>query len=1206
MDADDDGDSTRAAPPAISIYHALAKLSHSIAVLGTTPSSTNVDIAATIATHIRTNTNLIAELQDEDDNNNNNDAATTQTLAQAVADIAGLQSTKEDVINAQNKVSTNHITLPSATTSDLTVKLSAMDANILNTQTQLVANRISSEAAIAAKHPAITAQAKLPHSLVAMEGSALAHVDIAAPLAAQLAAKHPAITAQAKLPHSLVAMEGSALAHVDIAAPLAAQLAAMHPAITAQAKLPHSLVAMEGSALAHVDIDAPLAAQLAAMHPAITAQAKLPHSLVAMEGSALAHVDITAPLAAQLAAKHPAITAQARLPHSLVAMEGSALAHVDIDAPLAAQLAAMHPAITAQAKLPHSLVAMEGSALAHVDITAPLAAQLAAKHPAITAQARLSHSLVDMAGSALAHVDIDAPLAAQLAALTNGAAASATSVAANATNIAQLQAADVTHAANFAQHATDIAAGHPLITSAAPLAAALVQLDSGEGETLPARLAALQAGIDARHPELSAQAKLPHALVDLGGSALAHVDITAPLAAQLQAHTDSISTLQGFDGGVTTSFAEINNTIAALQTLFYILQTAKEDTIGDLNKINTNFVQLPNLQTLTSKITEITDSISTLSAINSGDASSISSIIADLGAVETAVAALQTATTGLNTSHAALQTTLAAKHDQIGALNKLPADSVDLGGSALAHVDITAPLAAQLTGINNSIAALQTYDSSQSSLNASTAADIVTLQTGKHDGITADAKLNHALINLTGSALAHVDITAPLAAQLTAVNDSLAALQGTDAAHAALHTDAAVDITALQGTDAAHASDITALQGTDATHASNITALEAATVDISYDAANPGTKIAGWCHFPQNIPTCDLTPSADSQLTRKGYVDDQFANLLVTALQDQSHDGHGTTNFEDVTAGGAVLTEPLFQSSVSEMGNTANQYVFIGNFTHRSAAPVTHHISLTITRKLHTSAGTEPTVYETGAYVQIRLTDGVTIHHTFPNQSDLATLNNSTPGTHLRPDMNVTLPDHISTAAPQTFEIWAMAAYSPTPWPYSVPADINLYATIYNLIGNPSTVTHSMSAPTNSAAQGSYLMADQLVSNTLRTQDIAVTGSLTLPVQSYNSGANVTLSRANLVFLYRNGDSSNPITLNVPPGLPVGFFYELRKWRYPDVTITFPTTDKPVQADDYHYSGQSITMLSNQEYFKLILFDLADDGVRLWYVVGYT
>lgn len=423
-------------------------------------------------------------------------------------------------------------------------------------------------------------------------------------------------------------------------------------------------------------------------------------------------------------------------------------------------------------------VDLTSHSLEHVDISSGLQSQLntintnislnvteiATKHDVIDVNNKLAIGNVNLAGSALAFCDISAPLQSQLTGINNNISGNGTLIGTHTTNIAQLVSADTVHDGLISQNTADILTKHNIIDGSNLLDATLV--NTAGDILLSNKLTSIDTAINTKQNIIDVNNKLAISNVNITGSSLLHVDITNPLQAQITGINNAISTLQGFDTGATVSFTSIQNDITDLQN-------NKQNNIEVSNTISTDVIKLPdNTTVLTTKLTDLTDSIATIQALDSGQATSLNNLNNSVTTINTTLGNVGTDITNLQGEDVTLQNNINLKHNVIDVNNKLAIANVNLTGSSLAHVDISAPLQSQITAINNSLTALQSYDSSQTTTNSTLSGDIASLQTSKHNLIDVNNKLPVANVNLTGSSLAHIDITTPLQAQLTTLTNN--------------------------------------------------------------------------------------------------------------------------------------------------------------------------------------------------------------------------------------------------------------------------------------------------------------------------------------------------------------------------------------------------------------------------------------------------
>ena len=275
--------------------------------------------------------------------------------------------------------------------------------------------------------------------------------------------------------------------------------------------------------------------------------------------------------------------------------------------------------------------------------------------------------------------------------------------------ITALQAQDTTLQSNIDQKQDEITISNRLPSS--------LVFDVSMNDTLDDLIETLDANIQTlnttKQDIINNENKVPIANVDLSGNSLQYVDINANLQTQLDTINGSLSTLTGLQSGDTANFTRIDTSLNELKT----------------DKVETSLY--------TSEISTINSQLSTLTGLQNNDIVNFTRIDASLNELKADKMDLIDTNNLLNSSllnrddnlqwvdiNSSLtvflndiNTDIATKHDIIDNSNKLAVSNVDLTGSSLAHVDISAPLQAQLTSITGDITNLQSYDTGQTSQN---------------------------------------------------------------------------------------------------------------------------------------------------------------------------------------------------------------------------------------------------------------------------------------------------------------------------------------------------------------------------------------------------------------------------------------------------------------------------------------------------------
>ena len=646
--------------------------------------------------------------------------------------------------------------------------------------------------------------------------------------------------------------------------------------------------------------------------------------------------------------------------------------------------------------------------------------------------------------------------------------------------------------------------------------------------------------------------------IEIGNKTLNDVitDITNPMHEQ-------IDVLNENSNQNTTSILNNTTNISQLQSSYVIQQ----------NQINQNTIDISNKQNTISSNNLLSSDL-----IELNDASILSNKLVEM-------------TNDINT-----------KQNIINENNKLPISLVDTSGSLLYNVE------EQLTNINNSISTLQGFDGSATTSFTNINNAISNLQNSKQNAITTNSLLSSNLIELPDTSI--------LTSKINDLEDAIGTLQGFDNGAITGFNSINNNITSINNSISTIQTDITDLENQDLILQNNI--------NLKQNLINSNNKLPITSIDLSTSPLrfIDISSNLQSQLT--GFTNS--INTLNSKTTNLSNSNALTTLNNDLLAGGSMLVKPsLSVSLTSYVYNNINSYLKIGSFTISSSANINNTMNFHITRIL--TSNNFFYTFEASAFIQIKKQSDNSIVHTSGNISPYTpgTTININASVELTPiDYNFTL---TSTSTPIIYDVYVASSFASNPQLTTQVPSANAEIS-YNL-NSPSlsyiNYTIIKTGQTNASTTGSIAFTDNLKSNsvdsntmncnlitstTLSTYNMVATASntaqLIIGVQSYNSGSNITLDTRNFVFLYRDG-GTNAITVNIPDGLPVGMFYEIRKWRSTATNINFPANNKITQADNYYYNGgTTITMSTTQEYFKLILYDLAGDGNRLWYIVAYT
>ena len=223
-------------------------------------------------------------------------------------------------------------------------------------------------------------------------------------------------------------------------------------------------------------------------------------------------------------------------------------------------------------------------------------------------------------------------------------------------------------------------------------------------------------------------------------SSIVYVDAQdASLQSQITTNANNITT-------INSSISNVNNTSDVNKPISNATQTAlnlKQNSITNESKLLSSLV---NYAASSIQYADTNSSIQGLiNATNANTTSNSNSI----STINTQVANLQTADIIHDGEISSLQSSVATKHNQIDVNNLLDASVVNTSGNVL--------LSDKLVSINTSI------NGKQSLLN------------------NTDNKLAINKVDLTGSALAYVDIASSLQTQLTGINNTLSTITALDA-----------------------------------------------------------------------------------------------------------------------------------------------------------------------------------------------------------------------------------------------------------------------------------------------------------------------------------------------------------------------------------------------------------------------------------------
>jgi hypothetical protein len=369
--------------------------------------------------------------------------------------------------------------------------------------------------------------------------------------------------------------------------------------------------------------------------------------------------------------------------------------------------------------------------------------------------------------------------------------------------------------------------------------------------------------------------KLSSGNVDYSSSPLRFVDISGNLQAQLTSLSGSITTLTTLQNGDISNFEAIDANFTDVNTAIGL----KQDIIGTSNRLNANLVgtgEVSNtkfnyLKNVTSDIqsqinglggggggsgyasisydagtttTTITDK-TVLGTLEFGDASQqttaytsakntdlsntkakATAISYNSGTTTTTIANTLVAndleSTVIDTINSTLTTLDSAKQNVLNATtNKLDASYLNAGSGTMSNTklqhlsSIASDLATSLNAINSAITALQSFDTSQTTLNTGYASDISALYSGKQDLLASGNKLNPAFINAGSGTLSSTkmqylssiggDITDALSGKQDVITDGSLTIARTSGLQTALDgkqatiTDASLTIARTNG-----------------------------------------------------------------------------------------------------------------------------------------------------------------------------------------------------------------------------------------------------------------------------------------------------------------------------------------------------------------------------------------------------------------------
>lgn len=494
-------------------------------------------------------------------------------------------------------------------------------------------------------------------------------------------------------------------------------------------------------------VESTLTASIGTKHPTIDVNNKLPASLLDVSTSALRFVNITSNLQESLNGINNTITLlqqedtdQNALNNTfttdITALQTGKQNLISIGSKLASSLVS-YGASTVSASLDalntgqtqnstdiSSLTAVVASNKTTSDtaealLTTNLNTGLNLKQNLITSDAKLNASLVDFSTSNIRHADTSSSIQG----LINGIN----------TNISNLT--------------TSVNTKNDIIDASNKLSSDVVSIGL---QTLTGKLEDVNTAILGKHPVISSNAKLNASLVDFSSSNIRHADTTSSIQllineinTNISNNTTAINTKNNVINGtnlLSSDFVSVGlENLTTKMSNVDVAISAKHPTISTESKL---LASLIDFSTSNIRHADTTSSIQGL--INTAN-SNITTNTNSINTLNSSVSTLQSADVIHNGQIASLVADVATKNAIINASNKLSSDVVSVGVDTL-----TAKLASVDTAISGK----------QSTLNNTT------------------NKLAIDKVDLTGSSLAHIDISSSLQTQLTGINNTITTITG--------------------------------------------------------------------------------------------------------------------------------------------------------------------------------------------------------------------------------------------------------------------------------------------------------------------------------------------------------------------------------------------------------------------------------------------
>jgi hypothetical protein len=395
--------------------------------------------------------------------------------------------------------------------------------------------------------------------------------------------------------------------------------------------------------------------------------------------------------------------------------------------------------------------------------------------------------------------------------LSNTISGHTTSISTINTNISNLQSADIIHDSQITSLQTDMSgclANISSLQSYNTTNSTTISKIQSDLVDISGNLTTLQNNIDLKQNLIDASAnKIPSSYIDYSASPLRFVDISGNLQTQLNSINGQISTLTTLQNGdianfeaIDQNFTDVNSAIGLKQDIISSSNYLNANLIGTGEVTNTKFNYLKNVTgDIQAQInglggggggsgyasiiydgsgnTTISDKTILSTLQFSGDSSQQTTAFTD--SKNTDLSNIKTKTTNLSydgsgnttisntlianglqstvidTINSTLSTLDSTKQNLLNSTtNKLDGSYLNAGSGSMTNEklqylsSIASDLATSLNAINSAITALQSFDTSQTTLNSGYASDISALYSGKQNLLDSSAnRLNPAFIN---------------------------------------------------------------------------------------------------------------------------------------------------------------------------------------------------------------------------------------------------------------------------------------------------------------------------------------------------------------------------------------------------------------------------------------------------------------------------